>query len=101
MIKRIVLALTLSAFSLSANAAPELISPPEIQYGGFQFIETITITGDINDSLLTLVDKSLMKKEMTYYVIQDISEDTQAETLTVVVNLYNREQGILTDFQSV
>lgn len=101
MIKRIALALILSTPTLSANAAPELISQPEIQYGGYQFVETITITGNINDSLLTLVDQSLMKKEIKYYVIQNISEDTQAETLTVVINLYNREQGIFTGLPTV
>ena len=58
--------------------------------GGSVVDETIEIQGDIEDSLLRLVDKNLQYKDSDFYVIQDISEDTRKDTLTVVVNLYNQ-----------
>lgn len=90
MIKRAILTLLLLGASTSSLASPELLSPSEIQFGQFELIETIEIQGDIEDSLLRLVDKNLQYKKSDFYVIQDISEDTRKDTLTVVVNLYNQ-----------
>ncbi|MCW8328606.1 hypothetical protein MD588_07270 [Photobacterium sp. SDRW27] len=95
MIKRAISILLLLGTSMSAMASPELISPSEIQYGQFELIETVEINGDINDSLLRLVDSSLKNKNNDFYVIQDISEDTRADTLTVVINLYNQRPSFI------
>ena len=94
MIKRTFLSLFLLAVSTSSLATPELISPSEVQYGQFELIETVEIQGDIDDSLLQLVDLNLKNKDSDFYVIQDIAEDTRKDTLTVVVTLYNQN----TDF---
>lgn len=91
MIKRAALFLTLITASLSTLAAPELIPQSEAQHGQLALIETIQITGDINDSLTSLVDRYLAHKSIDYYSIKDISEDTQANTLTIIVNLYKHE----------
>jgi len=91
MIKRAIFTLFLLSISTASIASPELISPSEVQYGQFELIETVEIKGDINDSLLRLVDNSLKNKETDFYVIQDISEDTRKDTLTVVINLYNQK----------
>lgn len=91
MIKRAALTLALITSSLSTFAAPELIPQSEAQYGQLALIETIQITGNINDSLIRLVNKGLVHKAIDYYSIKDISEDTQANTLTITVNLYKYE----------
>lgn len=78
-------------------ASPELISPSELQYGQFELVETVEINGDINDSLLRLVDNFVKDKETDYYVIQDISEDTRKDTLTVVITLYNQNPNFMLD----
>lgn len=90
MIKRAIFTLFLAGASTCSLASPELISPTEIEYGQFKLIETVEIQGDIDDSLLRLVDMNLKNKDSDFYVIQDISEDTRKDTLTVVVNLYNQ-----------
>ncbi|WP_240152990.1 hypothetical protein [Photobacterium alginatilyticum] len=90
MIRHAILTLLLLGASTSSLASPELLSPSEIQFGQFELIETIEIQGDIEDSLLRLVDKNLQYKDSDFYVIQDISEDARKDTLTVVVNLYNQ-----------
>lgn len=97
MIKRALLTLMLIGTSTASMASPELISPSEIQYGRYELVETVEINGDINDSLLALVDNFLKDKENDYYVIQDISEDTRKDTLTVVVTLYNQNPNIMLD----
>jgi len=94
MIKRAILSLFLLGVSTSSLASPELLSPSEIQFGQFELIETIEIHGDIDDSLLRLVDINLKNKNSDFYVIQDISEDTRKDTLTVVVNLYNQNNNL-------
>jgi len=94
MIKHAILTLFLLGASTSSLASPELLSPSEIQFGQFELIETIEIQGDIDDSLLQLVDINLKDKKSDFYVIQDISEDTRKDTLTVVVNLYNQNNNL-------
>ncbi|OLQ70820.1 hypothetical protein BIT28_15510 [Photobacterium proteolyticum] len=89
MIKRALFTLLLLGASASSLASPELLSPSEVEFGQFELIETIEIQGDIEDSLLRLVDSNLKYKDSDFYVIQDISEDARQDTLTVVVNLYN------------
>ncbi len=94
MIKRATLLLTLITASLPSLASPDLIPQSEAQYVQLALIETIQITGDINDSLTSLVDRYLAHKTTDYYSIKDISEDTQANTLTIIVNLYKHENTI-------
>ncbi|MGF1887012.1 hypothetical protein L4D13_12805 [Photobacterium profundum] len=94
MIKRVTLLLTLITASLPTLASPDLIPQSEAQYVQLALIETIQITGDINDSLTSLVDRYLAHKTTDYYSIKDISEDTQANTLTIIVNLYKHENTI-------
>jgi hypothetical protein len=93
MIKRVALTLALITSPSSSFATPELIPlhQSEAQYGKLELIETIQITGDINDSLTILVNRYLAHRAIDYYSIKDISEDTQANTLTLIVNLYNHE----------
>ena len=97
MIKRAILTLFLLGSSAASMASPELISPSELQYGQFELVETVEINGDINDSLLRLVDNFVKDKETDYYVIQDISEDTRKDTLTVVITLYNQNPNFMLD----
>ncbi|MGR5063989.1 hypothetical protein [Photobacterium sp. DNB22_13_2] len=84
--------LTASAFSF---ATPELLVPIEVQNIQLNAVETLTIDGDINDSLQLLVDSSLKNKSSDFYVIDEISEDTFNNTLTVVITLYNQHLSLL------
>lgn len=97
MIKQTLTAFSLLALSTVAHATPELLAPTELEYGQFELVETVEITGNINDSLLILVDDSLKHKRSDFYVIEDITEDTSEETLTVTVNLYNLPDNELAD----
>ncbi|MGF1692541.1 hypothetical protein [Photobacterium kagoshimensis] len=89
MFKKRLIATVFALFSTYAAAAPELMSPVEIEFGQYAHIETIEITGNINASLLRLVDDSLQSNESDYYVISDISENAQQNTMTISVDLYN------------
>ncbi|PSW20594.1 hypothetical protein C9I98_07010 [Photobacterium sanctipauli] len=94
MFKQSFFALSLFAVSAFANATPELLLSSEIISNQLEFIETVEITGDIDDSLQRLVNTSISKKSGDFYVIKDISEDISKETLTVVINLYKQPQGL-------
>ncbi|KMV31628.1 hypothetical protein L4D00_10590 [Photobacterium swingsii] len=89
MFKKRLIATVFALLSTYATAAPELMSPVEIEFGQYAHIETIEITGNINASLLRLVDDSLQSNESDYYVISDISENAQQNTMTISVDLYN------------
>lgn len=93
MIQRALFSLILLCLCAQANASPELLAPSEVQHGPFQYIETIEVHGDIDDSVLRLIHATLKNKQSDFYVIQDISEDTRADTLTVVINLYNQGES--------
>ncbi|KXI23420.1 hypothetical protein [Photobacterium sanguinicancri] len=89
MLKKHLIATAFALFSTSVAAAPELMSPVEIEFGQYAHIETIEIVGNINASLLRLVDDSLQSNDSDYYVISDISENAQQNTMTISVDLYN------------
>ncbi|OZS41443.1 hypothetical protein [Photobacterium sanguinicancri] len=89
MLKKHLIATAFALSSTSVAAAPELMSPVEIEFGQYAHIETIEIVGNINASLLRLVDDSLQSNESDYYVISDISENAQQNTMTISVDLYN------------
>ncbi|WP_159064818.1 hypothetical protein [Thaumasiovibrio subtropicus] len=72
-----------------AIAAPSLVAQAEIAYGDYEFIEQVQIQGDIQDSLLQLVDKQLEDKSSAVYVIDEIAENTAEDTFTVLVSLYD------------
>ncbi|UTV29791.1 hypothetical protein [Photobacterium atrarenae] len=93
MIKRALFSLIFLCIAAHSHASPELLAPSEVQYGPFQYIETIEVHGNIEDSVLRLIQATLENKQSDFYVIQDISEDTRHDTLTVVINLYNQGQS--------
>ncbi|WP_068336497.1 hypothetical protein [Photobacterium jeanii] len=101
MIKKCLIPLLLTLTSSFVSAAPELISPVEIKFGHFIHVDTIEITGNINASLLRLVDDSLKSNDSDYYVIGDISENTDQNTMTISVDLYdsNEEASSLASVQ--
>ncbi|MGF1701141.1 hypothetical protein L4D09_12655 [Photobacterium makurazakiensis] len=95
MFKLRIIALFLLAASSFVNASPELLLPTEAVNEQFELIETVEVTGDINDSLQRLVDSSLAGKTNEFYVIKDISEDISKDTLTVVIGLYRQPSNSL------
>ncbi|GAB6260586.1 hypothetical protein L4174_018100 [Photobacterium sp. CCB-ST2H9] len=97
MFQRIIFSAILLSASGSALANPELLAPDEANHGYFQLVETIEVKGDIDDSIAQLVKKSLKNKTGQFYTIDTIKEDTQKETLTLVIKLYNEPTGMMTD----
>ncbi|KDM90787.1 hypothetical protein [Photobacterium galatheae] len=97
MFQRIILSAILLSASSSVFAKPELLAPDEASHGYFQLVETIEVKGDIDDSIAQLVKKSLKNKPGQFYTIDTIKEDTQKETLTLVIKLYNEPTGMMTD----
>ncbi|MGF1682203.1 hypothetical protein [Photobacterium minamisatsumaniensis] len=95
MFKLRIIALFLLATSSFANASPELLLSTEAVSDQFELIETVEITGDINDSLQRLVDASLAGNTSDFYVIKDLSEDISKDTLTVVIGLYRQPSNSL------
>ncbi|UXI04365.1 hypothetical protein [Photobacterium sp. TY1-4] len=93
MIKRALFSLILLGMAARSHATPELLVPSEVQCGPFQYIETIEVHGDIEDSVLRLIHATLENKDSDFYVIQNISEDTRDDSLTVVINLYNQGES--------
>ncbi|ELR64244.1 hypothetical protein C942_02826 [Photobacterium marinum] len=88
MFKRAIFTTLILALSANAFALPKEISPSKLQNGKYKLVETITINGDIDDNFHRLINRSIKNKKSDYYVIQDLSENTFNDTLTVVVDLY-------------
>ncbi|MGF1734893.1 hypothetical protein [Photobacterium satsumensis] len=97
MISRTLAAIALLTASAFSYASPELLAPIEVHNIQLNAVETLIIDGDINDSLQLLVDNSLKNKSSDFYVIDEISEDTFNNTLTVVITLYNQPMSLLTE----
>lgn len=97
MISRTIAALALLTTSVFSYASPELLVPLEVPNTQLDHVETLVIDGDINDSLQLLLDNTLKNKTSDFYVIDEISEDTFNNTLTVVITLYNQPILLPTD----
>ncbi|WP_299018063.1 hypothetical protein [uncultured Photobacterium sp.] len=89
MIKRATFTFLLLGLSTQALALPKEIPSTKLQHGEYKLVETIKINGNIDDNFQRLVNQSIKNKKSDYYVIQNLSENTFNETLTVVVGLYN------------
>ena len=97
MITRAIAAIALLTASTFSLASPELLVPVEVPNIQLAHVETLVIDGDINDSLQILLNNTLKNKSSDFYVIDDISEDTTNNTLTIVITLYNQPISLPTD----
>ena len=97
MISRTIAAIALLTASTFSFASPELLVPVEVPNTQLAHVETLVIDGDINDSLQMLLNNTLKNKSSDFYVIDDISEDTLNNTLTIVITLYNQPISLPTD----
>ncbi|PSU35757.1 hypothetical protein [Photobacterium lutimaris] len=97
MISRTLAAIALLTASSFSYASPELLAPVEVHNIQLNAVETFTIDGDINDSLQLLVNNSLKNKNSDFYVIDEISEDTVNNTLTIVITLYDQHLSLLSE----
>ncbi|MCQ1059749.1 hypothetical protein ACQKPX_21050 [Photobacterium sp. DNB23_23_1] len=97
MISRTIAAIALLTASAFSYASPELLAPIEVHNIQLNAVETLIIDGDINDSLQQLVNNKLKDKSSDFYVIDEISEDTFNNTLTVVITLYNQHLSFLSE----
>ncbi|MPS31171.1 MULTISPECIES: hypothetical protein [unclassified Salinivibrio] len=78
----------LSFLSFHASAAPELIAKSTLEFGDFEETANVEIQGDIQEDVLRLAERGVEKEEADYFVIDQVSEDTQKDLLVVSVTLY-------------
>lgn len=75
-------------FSASTLAAPELIARSSLDYGSFEEVQQLQVTGHIQEDVLLLAEKSTEHLDADYFVIDDVSEDTDSDELVISLTLY-------------
>ncbi|SIO31891.1 hypothetical protein [Salinivibrio sp. ES.052] len=80
--------LCVSFLSSQAFAAPELIAKSTLDFGDFQKTANVEIQGNIQEDVLRLAERGVEKENADYFVIDQVSEDTQKDLLVVSVTLY-------------
>lgn len=75
--------------SFNATASPELNTSAVLNVGYFHKVQEMTIYGDIKQDIVALATKEVSDSNADLFIIDDINEDIEHNTVILLVSLYD------------